>query len=437
MSRRFAATIGAWILIQLLVVLGPLAAQTNIETNAPGVQLNFSTPGARSLALGGTFLGRADDATAAYANPAGLANLPEPEASVEFRNWTFNHIFTDRGRLLGSPTDIPPDTLADLVDGEATDEVLGPSFASFVYPRRRWAVALYFHTLADFEASFATQGAFLEGDADTASRLFPVASRSELEIRTLGLSFAYRLSESFSLGLGISRYEFSIDSDLERFALFLPSGRFSPFGQIGDPPTVTNSQSQQGTDDALGFTLGALWRLNPRWQVGGVYRDGPSFDFIATLESFGVVTPSDAKFRVPDQWGIGVMFQVTNRLTLGSDYYRVEYSDVAEDVVVILGSSTANEYAADDGNELHAGLEYLIAPAGMPQWLRFGVWHGPTPGMYYRGGDLQEQARFRRRDAAVHWAGGWGLATTSYQVDLGIDYSERNTTFSASTVVRF
>ena len=30
-----------------------------------GLQFNFSTPGARSLGMGGAFLGRADDATAA------------------------------------------------------------------------------------------------------------------------------------------------------------------------------------------------------------------------------------------------------------------------------------------------------------------------------------------------------------------------------------
>ena len=46
-------------------------AQSNQEINA-GVQFSFAPPGARSMALGGAFLGLADDATAAYANPAGL-----------------------------------------------------------------------------------------------------------------------------------------------------------------------------------------------------------------------------------------------------------------------------------------------------------------------------------------------------------------------------
>src|SRR5439155_7323916 len=53
----------------------PLAAQnTDIESLA-GLQFNFGNPGARSLGMGGAFLGLADDASAAEANPAGLTIL--------------------------------------------------------------------------------------------------------------------------------------------------------------------------------------------------------------------------------------------------------------------------------------------------------------------------------------------------------------------------
>ena len=35
----------------------------------------FATPGARAVGMGKAFVGLADDATAAYSNPAGLSNL--------------------------------------------------------------------------------------------------------------------------------------------------------------------------------------------------------------------------------------------------------------------------------------------------------------------------------------------------------------------------
>ncbi|MFN2441641.1 MAG: hypothetical protein ABR517_03050, partial [Thermoanaerobaculia bacterium] len=59
-------------LLAMALVALPLAAQnTDLEALA-GLTFNFRNPGARSLAMGGAFLGLADDATAAEANPAGL-----------------------------------------------------------------------------------------------------------------------------------------------------------------------------------------------------------------------------------------------------------------------------------------------------------------------------------------------------------------------------
>ena len=83
-------------LLMLSCILHPIAdvanAQTNLETNA-GIQFNFSTPGASNLALGGAFLALADDASAAYTNPAGLTSILEPEVMVEGRIWEYTHIF--------------------------------------------------------------------------------------------------------------------------------------------------------------------------------------------------------------------------------------------------------------------------------------------------------------------------------------------------------
>ena len=44
------------------------------------VQFSFSNPGARSLGLGGAFVALADDATAAWANPAGLVQITRPRS---------------------------------------------------------------------------------------------------------------------------------------------------------------------------------------------------------------------------------------------------------------------------------------------------------------------------------------------------------------------
>ncbi len=66
----------------------------------------FNTPGARANAMGGAFIGMADDASAAYSNPAGLTILPKPEVSVEYKSAKYENTFYNnaerrRSRLPG------------------------------------------------------------------------------------------------------------------------------------------------------------------------------------------------------------------------------------------------------------------------------------------------------------------------------------------------
>ena len=140
---------------------GAVWAITNDEINA-AVKFNFSVPGARSRGLGGAFISVADDATAAFTNPAGLMILSKPEISLEGQFSDFTTEFTDRGHAFGPATGTGVDTIDGLVRAEADSDTAGASFLSFVYPRKRWAVAAYLHKLADFEAAFETQGAFLD-----------------------------------------------------------------------------------------------------------------------------------------------------------------------------------------------------------------------------------------------------------------------------------
>src|ERR1700752_2465848 len=106
----------------------PVAAQnTDIESLA-GLQFNFGNPGARSLGMGGAFLGLADDASAAEANPAGLTILRKPEFSIEARNYQEQQIFSTSGTF--------PD-IQRTAFNHYSDRV-DVTFGSFVYPWRRF-----------------------------------------------------------------------------------------------------------------------------------------------------------------------------------------------------------------------------------------------------------------------------------------------------------
>src|SRR5258705_13873106 len=111
------------LLITLCVIVAlPAAAQNTDIESLSGLQFNFGNPGARSLGMGGAFIGLADDASAAEANPAGLTILRKPEFSIEGRNYLEQQIMTTTG--------VYPD-LTRTAFTHYSDRV-EPSFASIV-----------------------------------------------------------------------------------------------------------------------------------------------------------------------------------------------------------------------------------------------------------------------------------------------------------------
>jgi len=441
MRHRLCRRVLAFCWGSLLVSSLPLLAQANLEVNA-GIQ--FSTPGARGLAMGGAFLGLADDATAAYTNPAGLTTLTRPEVSLESRHWRFSHVFTDQGRLSGKPTGLGVDTIEGLREGTSSNEVTGLSFSSVVYPRSRWRLALYRHELANFEERFKTQGAFLNAPLD---RLFPTVNSLSLDIVNLGLSGAYEINDAWSVGVGLSSYDFHLVSRTDRYNVDR-SGCLEP-GQTYGPPLYTNpvgSQTQNGDDHAFGFNAGFLWRIRDGWTLGGAYRQGPRFDFVAASS----VTASDfngkrerARFDTPDFFGLGLAIQPTEVTTITLDYDRVGYSNLTGRLTGIISGSAENpadelrHFRADDANEIHLGIERAVLFSSYQIFARFGAWYDPDHRIRYTGTTPGFQALFRRGQDEVHYSAGFGFSGGHLQVDGAMELSERVDTVSLSTVVRF
>jgi len=190
---------GAFVLLALLAVVDSAFGQQIVTP-----EFSFSNPGARSMGLAGAFVALADDATAAYANPAGLVQLVEPEVSLEGRVWSYSTPFIVGGRADGVPTGIGLDTIPGLVEGESTADYSGLSFVSFVYPLSRWSLAFYAHRMAKFESSSSTQGLFADGSTFVGTdRWSDTPGSSSLEIITFGFSAGYRVIDSLSLGFGL------------------------------------------------------------------------------------------------------------------------------------------------------------------------------------------------------------------------------------------
>jgi long-chain fatty acid transport protein len=433
-------------------------AQSSDEMNA-GLQLDFSVPGARSLALGGAFIGLADDATAAFSNPAGLTVLSRPELSIEGRRRSYTTEFLDSGHLFGEPTNLGVDDLAGPRRGRSDDDATGVSFLSGVYarPDSRWALAVYAHELANYGASIQTGGAFFGscGPGEVCSRLFPVRGRLDLSIDSVGVAAGVRLTDSLSFGASVAHYDFELRSLTERFSL--AGGEF--FGPPDFGGGRINFQSQRGDDSDVGFTAGLLWRSAAgKVGFGAVYRRGPEFEFDArhTAGELFVDPPpgtelnrATGRFKVPDVTGVGLSFRLGEPLLVTLQVDRVQYSQLAEDSIDIFGGADRQAFLRhleiEDADEVRLGLEWLLPTRNAAVALRAGAWLDPAHRLFYSGPtDAAALGVFGgtialladKGDDEIHYTAGFGIAFRRVELNVGADFSELADTVSVSMIAR-
>jgi len=445
----------------VLVVGGSVmtaSAQTSLQIP---LQFDFVNPGAKSLALGGAFAGLADDATATFANPAGLRQLPRTEFSLELRGaWTRAQSL-ERGRLSGPVSGQGEDVTEGPIFGKITDSRFGPGFMSVVYVPRsdsRWRLAGYRHALVRIDQSFLSQGVFQQDPAETQSnRELPQDGLREVNITAYGISGAFELlsdpkrvgEDRLTIGGTLGIYTMHLDSRFQRF--FTLGGFYGP----PDFTRVAGVGTQIGDDVALAPTVGALWRAET-WSFGGVYRHGPSLAYQTTVND---EPPTDSRFRVPDTLAFGA---ATTRflarpgegphtvLTLAGEVTWINYSRLREDFVTdqARGSQRAEDFFIDDGIEVHVGVEVAKPEMKFDPRFRGGFWFDPDHSVKFspvvpsvtptdRLFDERLSTALSKGKNQFHVTAGLGV-TLSPHFDLhaGADLSPTSRLFSTSVIVR-
>ena len=443
-----------WLLVSFTVVLAsPAWAQSNVEVNA-GIQLDFLSPGARSLAMGSAFIGVADDATAAFTNPAGLRALSRMEVSFEARDVGFDIPVIAGGRFGGTPKSVQGDGGIDLVSGLIEDDQRqdggGLGFVSFVYPRSRWAIAGFRHELAHFNSHVQTRGPFFEfidSDADDPNeetRRFPIQGTLDLKIIAYGASGSFNVTPQFSVGAGLSFYDFKMDSRTDRFGINNAAFTNPVFrGPANyDPRNLQNFQTQDGEDTTFGVNVGALWVPNRVFQLGAVFRQGPDFDLRVTNNTTTArVADRSGRFHVPHVFGVGAAGRPFTNGMIVVDITRVLYSRTTDDFVDIFDDPPDGKYSIRNATEIHAGLEYVITTR-IPIALRGGYWLDPAHSLALSGvtqiDNLARVEIFRDRNDDLHHATfGAGAVFGRLEVNGAGDISQRTSTASISAVFRF
>lgn len=439
--------------------------------------------------MGGAFVALADDATAGYSNPAGLTALSKPEVSIEGRLWNFYSILPHRGHAFGAPTGRGIDTVPGVANLEIKDTSTRPSFISFVLARPKWALAVYRHDLSAYRATIESEGPFASDTAGTA-RVNPLRGALALDIADIGVSLAVKVSDSLSLGLGAGRFDFEFDSLTRRFLLtphLAPGQRINlagagaqtgPGGQLGpadfSAPNVFFQNTGQGEDSAVAITAGLLWKPTGKWSLGAAYRQGPNFEFgtefvlgPAHNRVFGspanlVIDEDVAIFHVPDSYSVGAAFRPSDRWTISVEYNFVQYEQLlngsgdgrpveiaglteSEDPNPALraelrrqGENIVNGLAINNANQARLGVEWIARTGRTALILRTGAWYDPDHRVRFEGQqEIPGSALDLRLGDEMHFAGGIGIAGSRFQIDAGIDVSNRVNTVSTSAVLRF
>jgi long-subunit fatty acid transport protein len=433
--------------VTLMLLLGALAvpafAQSGQTAQIP-LQFDFLNPGARSLALGSAFIAVADDATAAFTNPAGLTFLVKPEVSAEIR---FRHLETpylSGGRLSGTVSNTPPDTISGPAYSTSTDSAVRPYFLSVVYPWSRWTVSVYRHELVLQKNDFLSSGAFeassFAGITVNNGRQLALQGSRDISIDNYGGAVAYRFSDAVSAGVGVSVYRLDLTAN---FGSFGHVG--SVFGAIDfNQPGSKTTQNGDGTK--AGVNLGLLWTVDPKVRVGAVFRQGVALSFtqVDTVPSVPTTTRT-GDFQTPYVVGIGGRFLPRNNWSFSVDYDYVAYSRLKQDYVSFqVPAASQSRIDVSNGNELHVGTEYVLTNVAHTPAVRGGIWFDPDHTVHYASDgsgsqdDVQLKAIFPGGDSVVHYCFGLGVPVSpEFEFNVGADLAKQRQYVSASFVARF
>jgi hypothetical protein len=283
-----------------LCAASPAEAQ-NLDQDAKDLR-GFTTfvlgSGARAFGMGGAFLARADDATAASWNPAGLSYLRRPEFSMVGVRSSMDRTERRRGEL-----------------EEERGSGNAPDLIAFAYP------FTFSSASGSAQVSFQRAASFsVHRTIENPDTLRIVDSSGGFDVLAFGTGV--RLSRKIRVGATLNRWLHGYEQTLER--------------QGGRPSFQSNDFRLSGWN----LNLGAIWSPFESLNVGVVGKtaftgrlrierertDTFIREGITTQNAFS----SDAvRLDFPGAIGFGASWRPLSRLTISSDYTRTFWSSGA------------------------------------------------------------------------------------------------------------
>lgn len=440
-------------------------------TGFSGLPIDQLPPGARSLGLGGAFVGVADDATAAIANPAGLTILTAKELSINLRNSDSDIDFfdpdafdsTDRGAGTGRMNKLYSDSSTNV------------SFASFVMPFDRWVFSAYYSNQLGFTSDQQGGSDVVFNNDVNVIDAYHNDNGIDSSLDSFGLSGAFRVTDSFSIGLTIQRSSLDIktvdnwqvdwfnDVELDLAAIY-PEFTAEQYADVLLDEFLIESSIDEKDNDTT-FSVGLLYSLNSKWSFGLVYREGAEFDVTTnTTGSFdfnclgdsgasanceallaGVDLPisrsSDygstmSTIKVPDTISFGIGWRPSDLWLVSFDVNRIGYGDTTPVRTITQGFgldvNSADQLTEEisDGTTFHLGVEKVfVLKSNNTFSLRGGA---------FTIEDHDGIANIDSGDTAFTVGVGTTFGSSGqFQMDLGASFADATNNILLSGIYRF
>lgn len=306
-----------------------------------------------------------EDPAAAFGNPALMTTFDRPAASLVVSGILGTSDYEDMGSTgpLGAP-------LGGDTDGFLSSEALPAGH--LVYPLND-KVALGLSVTVPF-------GLSTDYDKNWPGRY--QALTSELQTININPSIAYALTDTFSVGFGVSaqRIDARLTSAIDFGAVcFSQVGPATCAGAGVVPQAADGMIEIEGDDWSYGWNAGLAWEPHPDWLIGLHYRSGIDQDLegdanftvpanASFLTASGAFTDTggSAGLDLPASTELGVRWQATPRTTLYANAQWTEWSSIEELRVQFenpVQPDSVEELNYEDAGRYGFGGDYMINEA--------------------------------------------------------------------------
>jgi len=348
----------------IIIVLLPIYSYTIENRIELPSSFNPVGSGSRALAMGGAFIGIANDATAASWNPGGLNILEKSELSIVFSDVRrYEHI-----KFATNPEGAGKNSIN-------TDSI---NYMSFAYPfelyNRHISFAISYQYLFNFDRHWQFQINTTDQYHDQYSYL------QTGKLTAIGFSFCVEIMPELSAGITLNIWDDQLSQN--SWTQYIKRRMIS---NVSGNTLRQSLQTEKYTMKGINTTTGLLWQ-GKQLSIGFVLKSSFTGEIDHTYISYQSNTISQDRLKLPLSFGVGLSWMFSERFFISMDAYQTKWQDyiyISEENKQICPVSglPVEESDIEPTNQIRFGAEYVYL---IPEYqcavpLRAGLFYDPVP----------------------------------------------------------